>query len=225
MDPVSLGRRTRCGILVLAWLTVTGAVGDCAFFKPAVPESPNKPPIIPHYDTPTLTLQTLAKGIEDKSQSNGQSVYLGAFAESTAASTGDGRAFHAFFDPRDLQEHPTWPRTGDWNKELEPLMYADLVRKYSNPYLMTWHEYQPNGDDDVGADYALLHRKYKIVQVAKNGTTTDTLPVAIGTADLYFVKSTRAANKWVIAKWQDWHTRNDPDSAQVTLGKRRLETQ
>ena len=62
------------------------------------------------------------------------------------------------------------------------------------------------------------------MQLVKSGTAVDTLPVAVGAADLQFVKSARAANKWVIALWQDFHT-VDADSARVTLGKRRLDTQ
>src|SRR5262249_27637738 len=143
---------------------------------------------------------------------------------------GDGRAFHAFFDIQDLQEHSTRrDRNRDWNKDLEPLMYYALVRKYTYPYVMTWapNEACPQGNcnDIENATDALLHRKYRIVQIAKRGTTTDTLPVAIGAADLYFVKSASAANKWVIAQWQDFRIAGSDTADIATLGKFRLDTQ
>jgi len=227
MVPVNARRLARLGILLSAWLSATGAIGTCPFFKPTQPESPNRPPIIPDYSSPAATLLTMAKGVEDKSTSNGQSVYMDALAESSAADPGDGRAFHAFFDLRDLQEHSTsWDRNRDWNKQLEPVMYSDLVRKYSYPYLMTWepNEACPQGNcnDTESSTDALLHRKYRIMGLVKQGTTTDTLPVAIGAADLYFVKSAKAANKWVIALWQDFAI-TGADTA--TLGKFRLVTQ
>ena len=225
MGAVIERRLTSCGLLIAAWLSATGAFGTCNFFKPADPESPNRPPIIPDYSTPTATLQTLAKGMVDKNGSNGQDIYLSALAESTSDSRSDGRAYHAFFDLRDLIERPSWDRNRDWDRDLERVMYADLVRKYTSPYEMTWEAYEWAGNESGTPDVdSLLHRKYKIVQVIGTGESITRSPVAIGAADLYFVKSPNAANRWVIARWQDFHT-VDADSAQVTLGKRRLETQ
>lgn len=221
MVPVNARPLAGCGILLGAWLSATGALGTCDFFKPAVPEPPNRPPIIADYSSPTLALETLAKGIEDKSGSNGQDVYLGAFAESTIANPGDGRSFHALFDVRDLLDRPSWDPNRIWNKDLERVMYSDLVRKFGNPYVMTWEPYEPAGNESGGTDDSLLHRKYRIMQVTPGGGRS---PVAIGAADLHFVRSQAAANKWVIALWEDFHT-VDLDSNQVTLGKRRLETQ
>ena len=221
MGPVNVRRLAGCGILLGAWLSATGALGTCDFFRPAVPESPTRKPLIPNYSTPDSTLRWLAKGIEDKSGSNGQDVYMGAFAESTLANPGDRRAFYALFDVRDLLDQPNWDPNRIWNKDLERVMYSDLVRKFANPYVMTWELYAPPGNESGGTDDSLLHRKYRIMQVTAGG---DSSPVAIGAADLHFVRSRDAANRWVIALWEDFHTR-DPDSDQITLGKRRLETQ
>ena len=207
---------------LLLGLWILPAVG-CGPGNSSNPTAPS-PQIIPAYSAPTLTLETLAKGIEDKGQSNGQSVYLGAFAESTAVNLGDGRAYHAFFDPRDLRDHPSWDPNRDWNKDLERVMYVDLARKFVNPYEMTWEPYEPNGNETGGPDDSLLHRKYTIVQLIQAGSTVTRSPVAIGAVDLYFVRSAAAANKWVIALWQDIHTW-DRDSAKISLGTRRLETQ
>ncbi len=62
------------------------------------------------------------------------------------------------------------------------------------------------------------------MQLVKAGGSVDALPIAVGAADLYFVRSPAAPGRWVIALWQDYHTVG-ADSAQVTLGKRRLDTQ
>src|SRR5262249_20746363 len=191
MVPVN-ARVAPLGILLFAWFTATGAIGTCAFFKPTEPEPPtNKNPIIPDYSSPTMTLETLAKGVADKSQSNGQTVYLDGFADSTGADGApDGRAFHGFFDLRDLQARPTWDRNRDWNKPLEPVMYSALVRLFSNPYEMTWGPYERSGNESSpNGNDSLLHRKYTIMQVVKSGNTVTRSPVAIGAADLYFVKS------------------------------------
>lgn len=210
---------TRLGILVAAWIAATGAAGTCAFFKPTAPESPDRPPIIGDYSTPTSTLQSLARGLMDKNLSNGQAVYMDALAESSAISTGDGRAFRAFFDARDLSDLP-W--NGVWTKELEPQLYQHLLVRFTFPYEMTWEPYPPAGNETEGVDDALLHRKYTLVQLVKSGNTVNRTPIAIGAADLYFVRSARNRDNWVIATWQDARTAVGDT---VTLGKLRLETQ
>jgi len=208
------------GIILAAWLMATGALGACPFFQPTAPEVSDRPAIIPDYSTPTLALQTIARGFVDKG-SDGRSVYLGAFAESTLANRLDGRAYHAFFDLRDLIQHPSW--SGDWTKDFEPFVYDDLVSDYPSPFEMTWEPYRPAGNESGGLNDSLLHRKYRLVQVVQTGNTIRRDPLAVGAADLYFVRSERDVNKWVIALWQDYHTA-DADSGAVTLGKRRLET-
>ncbi|HEY2953814.1 MAG TPA: hypothetical protein VGK89_01050 [Candidatus Eisenbacteria bacterium] len=216
-------RRLRgCAWVLAVWLSATGAFGTCNFFKPAVPELPNRAPIIGDYSTPTATLQTLARGLVDKNGSNGQEVYMGALAESTQ----DLRAFHAFFDLRDLNQRPTWDRNRDWNRDLESVLYSDLVRKYSHPYEMTWGPYEPGGDERSegdGSRDSTLHRRYTVVQVIGTGSTATRSPLAVGAADLYFVKSA-ALNRWVIVRWQDYRA-IDAGADTVTLGRRRLETQ
>ena len=182
-----------------------------------------RPRVIPDYSTPTLALETLAKGLEDKGATNGQDAYLGAFAESTMAS-GDGRAFHAFFDNKDLREHPAWDPNRDWNKALESMMYSHLVRLFASEYDVTWEPYEPSGNETGTENDSLLHRKYRVVQLVRTGSMITRSPVAVGAADLHFVRSVRAVGKkWVIATWQDYHTL-DADSAQVSLGGRRLES-
>jgi len=179
---------------------------------------PTRPPVVADYSSPTHALETLAQAIEDKGRTNGMDLYLGALAESTAADPGDGRAYHAFFDSRDLLESPGWDR--DWDRSLERVVYADLTLKYPGPFDLTWEPYEPLGNETGTANDSLLHRKYRIVQLVRGVRA----PVAVGAAELYFVRSNRNVGRWVIARWQDYRT-IDADSANITLGRRRLSTQ
>ena len=217
---MSARRLTRLGILATAWLLATGAVGGCPFFKPTEPEIPNRPPIPTDYSIPTQTLATLARGMVDKT-ANGQTVYLSAFADSSAVSVGDGRFYRAFFDPRDLIEAP--PHDAEWTKELEPYAFNYLVTKNSLPFEMTWEPYEPAGNETGGPDDSLLHRKYRIVAVDQRTNNVTRTTLAVGAADLQFVKSKRDAGKWVIATWQDFRAIG-ADSALVTFGRYRLES-
>jgi hypothetical protein len=209
---------TRCGIVLAAWLVATGS-GPCAFFKPTEPEIGKRvDPIIPDYSTPDKTLETLARGMVDKGRSNGQDVYMAGLADSTL----DGRAFYAFFDPRDLIEHP-WAY-GDWTRDFEPQLLYDLYHKHTNPFEMTWEQYQPGGNDELHPDFVIIPRKYTLVQLVTNGNTVTRSPIAIGAARLTLLRSNRNSADWVIAIWQDIRTA-DADSAQITsMGRRRLET-
>ena len=219
MDALTRARVARGAILLAAWLAATGAIGTCDYFRPATPEPPSRPPVAANYSTPDLTLATLARGVEDKSTSNGLDVYMGAFAESLTTG-GDGSAFYAFFDPVDLVGDNWDPNVHVWTRDNERLFYSKLVTIFTNPYEMTWEPYEPGGNDEIGTSEALLHRKYKILYVAPDGLRR---PVAIGAADLHFVESPNGV-RWVLTRWQDYHT-IDADSAEVTLGKRRLEMQ
>ena len=186
------------------------------------PLSPYPPrPVVTYYTDPTHTLGTLAAGMVDKNHSNGDEAYLGGLADSSTVSSVDGRAFHAFFDARDLDGHP-WPH--DWTRELEPQLLHDLFAKYSSPFVMTWEPYEPAGNESGSADDSLLHRKYTIVQLVRNGSTTRREIIAVGAADLSFVRSAHKPGRWVIAQWQDYRALG-PDSVGPTLGSRRLETQ
>jgi hypothetical protein len=213
---VSARRLIRCVVLLAAWLMATGAMGGCPFFQPTEPERPNAPPIPTNYSDPDKTLETLALGMEAKT-GNGPNVYLSAFAESSAISVGDGRGYHGFFDPLDLAQDPL--RDPDWNRELEPYVYNLLVQRYTLPFEMSWEPYQQGGNDVIGATESLLHRKYRIETVSRIGTTLTRTTIAVGAADLTFVKSPRNGN-WVIAVWQDFHAIGE--DAFVTLGLRRL---
>jgi hypothetical protein len=185
---------------------------------PVAPPPPTG--IVIDYTAPTRTLETLAKGIEDKNRTHGVDAYMGALADSFLGNSGDGRAFHAFFDIQDIAEHP-WPY--DWTREFEPLLLRDLFLRYPGPFEMTWGPYEAAGNETGTADDSLLHRKYTLVQVTTTGTTVRRDVIAVGAADLHFVRSARTL-RWVIAQWQDYHT-IDADADGPTMGRRRLETQ
>lgn len=211
---MSVRTRSIGALLLLAWLSTTGAFGACEFFKPADPEPPRGSAIIPDYSSPTKALETVARGVADKNASNGQSVYILAFGDSAT----DGRAFHAFFDLADFLSHPSRDRNIDWTRDLERDFYGRLVQVYSSPYEMTWAPYEPAGNESGTDRDSLLHRKYNVMRVVGSNK----VPIATGAADLYFVKSATTSSRWVIARWQDYHTA-DADSARITLGSRRLD--
>jgi len=211
------------GIALLVWTTSTGAFGQCNFFKPAEPERPHQTPIVPDYSSPTMTLQTIARGIADKNATNGQAVYVGALADSLPTGT-DGRAYHAFFDSTDLARHQSWDPNRDYNRTLEGTFYGDFVQLRTTPYEMTWEVFEPHGNDTGSASDSLLHRQYKVYQVISGSRRL----IAIGVADLYFVKSPAAVNRWVITRWQDFRSpdaRPDISQDEATLGSRRLDKQ
>jgi hypothetical protein len=219
MGPVNRRTLSRCGLLLAAWLLAT-ASGPCAFFKPAEPEGFNSRPIDTDYHDPTHTLLTLARGMVDKT-GNGQTVYLSTFAESTATDPLDGQAYRALFDVRDLEEqHEQDPF---WTRELEGFVFNYLVQHFTLPYEMTWEPYFEAGNESGSLVDSLLHRKYRIVTVSQVGATTTRTTIAVGLADLYFVKSKREPDKWRIATWQDFRALG-ADSAFSTLGLRRLQS-
>lgn len=209
-------------VLAAAWVIAAGTLGACDYFMPTEPEKPNKPAITTNYKIPTLALETIAKGVEAKAQSNGQDAYMAAFAESALANS-DGAGFHAFFDPLDLRAHEsTWnPARDDWNRDRENRFYGQLVSQLSYSYEMTWEPYEPAGNESGGTEDSLLHRKYTIMYLQEVNQIVTRKPLVIGAADLHFVKSARRPGDWVIASWQDFRV---PGADTVrTLGKLRLE--
>jgi hypothetical protein len=195
-------------LVLLAWLSATGALGNCNLFKPADP--PTGTPVRPDYSTPDRTLATIAAGIADKDLTNGQEVYIRAFADSAK----DGSPFNVRFDPADLDAHPTWVRTNVWNRDQERSFYKFLVGRNPWPYQVTWERYEPNGNDTD----SLLHRKYSIDLII-SGTKLRTFT---GAADIYFTRSASADSLWVIRHWQDSRIPEN-STAIITLGFVRLD--
>ena len=202
---------------VLAAVLASG----CRLFQPAMPELPSAGVYVPRYNDPDTVLASMAAGIALKAQ--GFAAYSGALAD-TQDTEGERRAFRAFFDPAVLAVMPTTPPPiGGWQLAHEQQFYSYFVRVFNDPYVMQWTPDVQHPDVTVDESHKILYRHYQVqVQAA-----SDTFTIAIGYADLYFVK--KSPNKWAITRWDD---RVDPavgaqpaDPNQQTFGARRLNSQ
>ena len=202
---------------VLAALTVAPG---CDYFKPATPETPQAgTSVVPNYNQPDSTLDTVARAIADKGRSNGQSAYAGAFADTTV----DAREFHAFFDTQTLARMAALGITPplDWDHAHEANFYPRLVTLSSVPagatYLFQWSK-DETAEDDYQADTATLYREYRAIAILQGGQTQI---FARGFAALTLV---HASSKWVIVRWQDREAADaNRDAGEESLGQRRLE--
>jgi hypothetical protein len=198
-------------LALAAWLAAAG----CDYFRPADPEPPGGAAIPADYSDPDATLRTMALAIGDKARTNGASAYAGAFAD----------GFQHQFWPDDVQ---SWESSSGrpapvWNLQLERNFYTLFVGLRGDNYLLEWlpDETRPDPPEDLAQ--ATIHRHYLITTETEDNVPTGFL--AIGYADLTFVKS--AQGEWLITRWED---RLDPgadpnEPEQVTLGLRRLGTQ
>lgn len=196
------------------WMALAGA--GCDLFRPADPEPPDERSIIPDYATVEQTLDMIALAIRDKARSNGSAVYIGAFAESTTAST---PAYHHFFWPTDVDECASCGGVApDWGLALERDFYNKLVNLRGDEYQLSWvpDDTRPDDERETRAE---IHRHYEITTETSDGTVTGAL--ARGFADLVMVKG--VDGNWRIMIWND---RVDPDAdpgaEEVSLGRRRL---
>jgi len=194
------------------------AGGGCDLFRPADPEPPGGSVIIPDYSSPETTLESLALALADKARTNGTSVYVGAFAESTSAAT---PAYHHFFSPEDAA---SWIVLGRevpvWNLNLEQNFYIKFVTLRGEDYRLIWIPDDLN-PDDIRETQATIHRYYTIDTEDLDGNLTGAL--ARGFADLTFLRGTDG--NWRITRWEDRVDPSaDPGAEEVTLGRRRLNT-
>lgn len=201
-------------------LLALGILAGCDLFKPADPEPPSGSVVIPVYTSPSRVLVTVAQALEDKARSNGQSAYVGSFADSAA----DGVGFHAFFDPltvvRMAGQGVVAP--DDWDLDDEDPFYSRFVTlgavPASSQYLVQWAIDPTPGSDDSTADAATLHREYTVFAIQG----TDAVTIARGLVTLTFARV--STNRWAITRWQD---REAPGAnigtGEVCFGQRRLE--
>lgn len=205
--------------LVLAALWLASTSLRCNLFEPARPEPPSGAVIIPDYEFPENTLDTIEQAIEDKgAHANAQSVYKKSFADSMA----DGRAFHAFFDPASVIRAQPRPVPDDWDDDREGDFYGKFIAVVNAEYEMTWEAdpFSPNDEIDDGGGRALLHRKYTVTAISNDEETI----IAYGYADLYLVRIT--SDRWAIVRWDDREGPDPmPNPEAITLGQRRLELQ
>ncbi len=216
----------RLAVLALAWMAMTGGVfsGGCNLFRPAVPEPPTLPPIIPNYRSPEKTLATMAVALAAKAQ--GSQVWLGAFGDSAAAGV---PGFHQFFDPADVavyQGSCQCTAPSDWNLGQEQSFYLALLNvRPSDSYAARFDSVAAQPDPPPNDDtHVLLHRYYHVIATSPDGNSS--LVIAIGYADLYFTKD--SGERWLITRWDDHVdpavTANPVDPYQLSLGRRRLES-
>lgn len=196
------------------------ALPGCDFFRPARPDIGDKenplPSVHADYSTTEKTLETIQAAIEDKSATNGQSAYIGAFTDPAT----DGVGFTTTFDPNTLARFSAQdlPST-DWNLDREQFFYLNLARFTPFQYLFTWGTDFPLAPEDVeGATTATLYRSYRLM--AKPPDRDTLLSEAFGNAEIHLVL---VDNKWKIVKWIDSEdSRADFNANQVSFGYLRL---
>ncbi|MBI1799570.1 MAG: hypothetical protein HYR73_07750 [Candidatus Eisenbacteria bacterium] len=211
----------RIAILVLAWLSATGEVGVCPLFRPATPEQGGTGTLVhTNYSLPDSTLATLARGVAAKV--NGTDAYMGGIADTTR----DHHLFRAFFDAAIVARYTSNPNAqpvpNPWNTDLERTFFFNFVQYKSLDYKMTWASDVSNPIDDLGPDFATLHRSYQVTNRLSDGT--DAI-IAVGYADLFFVHT--SSGRWVIVNWVDrvdpaFGGANPPNPDQICIGWRRL---
>jgi len=146
------------------------------------------------YATREGTLTTIAEAIFAKAQGNGQSAYLGAFADTSV----DEFGFTVVFDPDVFAERTQAGKTIPiWNRSYESAFYRYLFTIASPTseaqYSLKWTS---DGVDDVdeGAGVATLYRQY---EVKKDDDT-----IAFGHATLT-MRRTAPTSRWLITHWED----------------------
>ena len=219
MEPVNRNhglRRRSMTVPVLALAITMAMCAGCDYFKPADPEAPSASAvIIPNYSVPEKTLETLARGIQDKGRTNGLAAYTGGLAD----------GFEAVFDPQTINrmEQSGVMVPEDWNLSREESFYSKFVTLSTVPlnseYSFRWVRDQTQGEDVNEAELAILHKEYQVFAIQQGG---ESQYIARGFATLHFSKV--SADRWAITKWDD-REKNDahPEQGEVSMGQRRLE--
>lgn len=209
--------RHACATLVSALgLTAIGLLGGCAnLFRPSAAEPPAREAVPANYSSAAATLRTIALAVAAKSA--GVETYMGAFAESTTAST---PGFHQFFHPQVAErwEHLTGRTVPpDWDVRLERRFFEYFSNIETNPFEFEWSKDDTHPDAGAEASTDSLYRDYRVFSIAEDGTSTI---IARGSARLEFART--LDNRWLVTRWRDLI---DPADDQLTLGARRLESQ
>ena len=208
------------GLLAVAWLVTTGAVGACDLFRPAVPERGGGGVIVlTNYTDPDSTLATLARGLASKG--DGRDAYMGGIADPVR----DARSFEATFDPAVLARYNSRPGAlpvpSPWSTKEEGTFFSSFAQYKTTPYAMVWGPDNNNPIDDKTGDPRLIHRSYQVTTQLSGATQI----IAVGFADLTFTPT--PSGRWVILRWQDrvdpaFGGANPSNPEQVPLGWRRL---
>jgi hypothetical protein len=214
-EVIMKGRTALIGVLLHVAAIGLSSNGCSELPKPTAPVHQSQ--WLASYAHPESCLHYMRIGIERKDDL-GRSAYLGALADSTV----DGVGFHAFFDPAVWNAYPGL-KPADWDLPREAQFLPVFTGLYGGRYELKWlpDENYPY-DNMPDADHMILHRRYEVRALQQ--PPADTLLIAVGYADLYFVRI--SASRWALYRWQD---RVDPavgvqpvDPDQRTFGYRRL---
>ncbi|HTO90242.1 MAG TPA: hypothetical protein VMJ70_03855 [Candidatus Sulfotelmatobacter sp.] len=216
---MSGSKRTLIAPMLLLGTALLGA--GCGLFKPASPQLPSGSALIGRYTDPDTTLATMALAIADKATTNGQSVYMHGYADSTV----DGVDYHAFFDPATVARFTSGghaPPDLNWGVRYEQNFYVKFAQLLPGAsYEFVWQADPSAPEDDRQPTTALLHRKYLALGVLAGSDSAVVL--SRGYTDLAFAKLN---GDWKIVRWQD---REDPaaniNAGELSFGQRRLESQ
>jgi hypothetical protein len=180
------------------------AAAGCDTFRPRRAEAPLGPPIVRSYAAPESTLDTMKRGVEDRTQQG-----VNAYVDGLADSSTDHRAFYADMDPnaqaRWQQDHPGQSPPASWTIDRErnfiSLFMTRVVTK--STCVMDWSE--GRFPDQPGPTEGLYFRKYAVYTLSTDtGEPDDTL--AIGYATLTITQV--SPGRWAITRWRD---EVDPD--------------
>jgi len=173
-------------------------LAGCDMFRPALPELGGTGiSIIANYSSPDSCLRYMKLGIEAKAQ--GQELYISALADTSVDKLA---GFRAWFDP--AVERLFTFRPDAWLLANERDFFSDFVTKRNYPYLMEWQPDSLNSDDRAdrgGGAYAVLHRHYQVFSIEPTQQGQDSLLIAVGYADLYFIRI--SPSRWALRRWDD----------------------
>ena len=184
---------------LLLLLSAAWVVAGCDTFKPRRPEAPLGPPLSVSYAAPESTLDTMRRGVEDRTQ-QGVNAYMNALADSAK----DNHAFYAFFDTDVLKRwqtiNPGRTPPAAWSVDHERNFITIFMNSVITKSSVTMDWLPGLNPDQPGPTGGLYFRKYVVYTYSQEtGDPDDTL--AIGYAALTFAQV--SASRWVITRWQD----------------------
>ena len=93
----------------------------------------------------------------------------------------------------------TGVKPDDWDLDHEETQfYPAFIALRADTYDMEWlPDEQHPLDETIDSDHVILHRQYEVHSVS----STESLLIAIGYADLYFTRI--SASRWALTRWQD----------------------